>query len=128
MVVVMRCAEGGPAMCPAREDISNFTAFSGTFLLGFAPFDVLPLSSTFPLSLLLFRFSRHTATTRTPCPGCVDVYVHAADGVMTERDHTNFNIAFLTPTLTLQANQLARNSPSVPNGQSPPAYNPVFKL
>lgn len=26
----MRCAEGGPAMCPAREDISNFTAFSGT--------------------------------------------------------------------------------------------------
>ncbi len=30
-----------------------FSAFSGSFLQGFSPFNVLPLSSTFPLFLLL---------------------------------------------------------------------------
>lgn len=39
-----------PATSSAHKDICNFTAFRCSFLLGFSPFNVFPLSSTFYVS------------------------------------------------------------------------------
>ncbi len=73
-------------MSLAHERICNLAEFSCTFPQSFSPFDLLPLSSAFSLSVLSFSsaffsalFSYAHSMHSTEC--CVDAYTHATNHV-----------------------------------------------